>query len=364
METSYSFVLHENYGLSSTSQRATQVSTKAPKIENIAGIVSLALGLDIPILKESGNSRHERTNLAVGASSRTSVFTLQKDLIGLGFTESTQDGKLVVSKHIPKGHVESEDQRFEALVRDMLFLSHKPVAQHNGFVDIIAIGWEDTEDVVQNRIFPVLLLDFAEYGTLEDFFELDDTDKSWNTKQAICCDVAAGLDWLHACSIIHSDVKFRNVLVFRHPDPEESLLYKAKLCDFGFALDVDALKESGQNAARLDGFTPPCAPEAELLIPLSLLTKFDVFSYGLLVGRVFLNGDETFCLQLRGHSYSPVELMNGFEESCEKMRVYSVQQVHLIKRVLISTTSKDATSRIEMKDVLKLISTWSSEEPK
>ncbi|KAF4944586.1 hypothetical protein FGADI_12583 [Fusarium gaditjirri] len=226
----------------------------------------------------------------------------------------------------------------------MLFLSHEPIARHIGFVDIIAIGWEDFEDAVQNRIYPVLLLDFAEYGTLEDFFELDDTEKTWNT------------------NIVHSNIKFRNVLVFTHPDQQESRAYKAKLCDFGFALDVDVLKESGRETAQLDGFTPPCAPEAESLIPLSLLTMFDVFSYGLLVGRVFLNGDDSFSKDLQGHSYDPLKLVNDFEESCNKFRVHSAQQVQLIEKIMMSTTSKDAASRIDMADVLQMTSTIDSEE--
>ncbi|KAF5720739.1 serine threonine kinase, partial [Fusarium mundagurra] len=362
MEGPYDLVFRENYGLRSSSQRGTQISTKAPKIENVAGIVSLAIRLGISILRDSGNSRFERTNLAAGVSSRTSVFPLKRGVVELDPTESPRDGKLVASKHIPKGHVESEEKRYEALVRDMLFLSHEPIARHISFVDIIAIGWEDFEDAVQNRIYPVLLLDFAEYGTLEDFFELDDTEKTWNTKQGICCDIAAALDWLHSCSIVHSDIKFRNVLVFTHPDQQESRAYKAKLCDFGFALDVDVLKESGLEAARLDGFTPPCAPEAESLIPLSLLTKFDVFSYGLLVGRVFLNGDDSFSKDLQGHSYDPLKLVNDFEESCNKFRVHSAQQVQLLKKIMMSTTSKDAASRIDMANVLQMISTLDSEE--
>jgi serine/threonine protein kinase len=350
METSYDLVLHDNYGLSSA-EASSQRSTKTPEINSVAGVVSLALQLGVPILNQSGNSRLERTNLAAGVSSKTSVFKLQSYLTGLNDTNSTYGGKLVVSKHVPKGHAESESQRYDALARDMVFLSHDPVAQHNRFVNIIALGWEDAEDVVENRIWPVLLFEFAEYGTLEDFFDLDDTDKSWDTKQAICRDVAVGLEWLHACHIIHSDVKFGNVLMFRDAD---STFYSAKLSDFGFALDVDALEASGREAARLDGFTPPCAPEADTLIPLNLLTKFDVFSFGLLFGRVFLNGDVTFTRALQ--SCSPAELAYyEFERNAVKLG-YDDEQLQLVSNLIASTTSADPESRIEMKDALKMIS--------
>jgi Protein tyrosine and serine/threonine kinase len=349
METSYDLVLHDNYGLSSA-RASSQRSTKAPEINSVAGIVSLALQLGVPILNQSGNSRLERTNLAAGVSSKTTVFKLQSHLAALKDTNSNYGGNLVVSKHVPKWYAESESQRYDALVRDMLFLSHGPIARHDRFVNIIAIAWEDAEDIVENRIWPVLLFEFAEYGTLEDFFNLDDTDKSWNTKQAICGDVAAALDWLHECRIIHSDVKFANVLVFRDPGPT---VHRAKLSDFGFALDVDALEAFGQEAARLDGFTPPCAPEAETLMPLSLLTKFDIFSYGLLVGRVFLNGNEAFSKVLQGNPSA--NLAYEFEKSCEKLG-YNDEQLQLVRKIIASTTFVDPESRIEMKDALKMIS--------
>jgi serine/threonine protein kinase len=342
MEASYDLVFHENYGISDALVRVTQRSTKAPDINNVSGILSLALELGIPILNESGNSRLDRTNLAAGASSKTSIFKLQ-DHLGNIENNATYGGKLVVSKHVPKGLVESENQRYDALVRDILFLSHDPIAQHDRFVNIIAIGWEDAEDIIQNRIWPVLLLELAEYGTLEEFFDLDDTDKSWGSKQAICRDVAAGLDWLHKCRIVHSDVKFANVLIFRDGDG-----HRAKISDFGFALDVDALEATGVESAQLDGFSPPCAPEAASLIPLNLLTKFDVFSYGLLVGRTFLNGE------VLGETQHDLDLANEFERDCVKLGLYNDEQRQLVKTVIFSTTSADPKSRIDINEVLNM----------
>src|SRR5437588_2776761 len=120
MEPSYSLNIHEYFAVSLASQNSTQRSTKAPKIRDVAGVVSLALRLGVTVLSESGNSGLERTNLAAGVSSRASVFKLQRDLAELSDTGSTYGGKLVVSKHIPKGYVEEENQRYDALVRDML----------------------------------------------------------------------------------------------------------------------------------------------------------------------------------------------------------------------------------------------------
>ncbi|KAF2680891.1 ankyrin [Lentithecium fluviatile CBS 122367] len=358
MESSYDLVIHENYGVSLAPENSVQKSTKAPRIENVAGIVSLALGLGVPVLGESGNASLERTDLAAGVSSRASVFKLQPELIGLNENESSYTGKLVVSKHLAKGYVEDESHRYDALVRDLLFLSHDPIRTHENFVKIIAIGWEDLESPTHDRIWPVLVLQFAEYGTLEDFFQLDDTDKSWNSKRSICCDIAAALDWLHKCRIMHSDVKFGNVLVSANANADASAPSVAKLSDFGFALDIDVLEQCGQDTARLEGFTQPCAPEADSSIPLSLLTKFDVFSYGLLAVRVFLNGDK-----LAGDVCSPANFSGKVLRSCAKLGLYDEKQLRTIENLVASTTSVAPEHRVDMNDALLMISTGSIGEP-
>ncbi|CAM1502383.1 Fc.00g043670.m01.CDS01 [Cosmosporella sp. VM-42] len=223
MDPLLDLVIHENFGISASCRKTTQKSTKAPDIKNVAGVLALALRLDIPVLAESGNTHLERSNLASGK----------------------------------------------------LSFSHAPILEHDNFVKIIAIGWEDSEDVLDLRMWPTLILEFAEYGTLEESFNLDDTDKCWQNKVSIVTDVATGLFWLHECDVVHSDIKFQNVLIFDRPGSDVALSYRAKICDFGFALDVNTLRTQEQEYALLEGFTAPYAPEAESPILLHLLTKLE-----------------------------------------------------------------------------------------
>jgi len=363
MEPLLDIIIHENYGISLASQNATQRSIEAPKIENIAGIVALALGLGVPVLAESGNARLERTNLAAGFSSRTSVFKLQENLVELQQTlPAAYGGRLVVSKHLPKAGAEEESRRYDALVRDIICLSHAPILAHENFVKIVAIGWEDTKDIVYNRVWPVLILEFAEYGTLEDFFKLDDTHKCWETKLSICSDTAAGLCWLHECQIMHSDIKFQNVLIFERLDCDTSPAYRAKISDFGFALDMDALKAYGQENVLLEGFTPPCAPESGSLIPLSLLTKVDVYSYGLLASRIFLNGGNICNAELLDKSYDPSDLSTSVCEICEQSAVYDESQLRLVRNIVASTTSVKPEFRVDMKSVVNMLRSTGADE--
>lgn len=355
MELPLDVIIHENYGISLASQNAAQRSIDAPKIENVAGIIALALRLGVPVLTESGNSRFERTDLAAGASSRTAIFKLQENMVELQQTVPAHGGKLVVSKHLPKAYAEEESQRYDALVRDIICLSHAPILAHENFVNIIAIGWEDAEDLVYNRVWPVLILEFAEYGTLEDFFELDDTDKSWETKVSICDDIATGLCWLHECQILHSDIKFQNVLISERLDSKTPPCYRAKISDFGFALDMNALKAHSNDNVLLEGFTPPCAPESESSIPLSLLTKVDVYSYGLLASRIFLNGDKNFNTKLRDSFHASSDLSAGVYEICEQSGIYDERQLQLVRNIVGSTTSVKPELRVDMKTVVNML---------
>ena len=362
MEPLFDVIIHENYGVSFASQNTTQRSSGAPKIENVAGIIALALELGVPVLAESGNSQVERTDLAAGVSSRTAIFKLQENLVELQQTVPAYGGRLVVSKHLPKAYAEEESRRYDALVREIICLSHAPILAHENFVKIIAIGWEDAEDIVYNRVWPVLIFEFAEYGTLEDFFELDDTDKSWETKLSIYSDIAAGLCWLHECQILHSDIKFQNVLIFERLDSNASPHYRAKISDFGFALDMDALKECGQENVLLEGFTPPCAPESGSPIPLSLLTKVDVYSYGLLASRIFLSGDEILNPKLLSKFHDSSDLSAGVYEICEQSGVYDELQLQLVRHIVASTTSVKPEFRVDMKVVVSMVYTASADE--
>jgi len=215
---------------------------------------------------------------------------------------------------------------------------------------------------LHNRVWPVLILEFAEYGTLEDFFELDDTNKSWETKLSICSDIAAGLCWLHECQILHSDIKFQNVLMFGRLGSNKSPPYQAKISDFGFALDMNALKACGEENVLLEGFTPPCAPESGSPIPLSLLTKVDVYSYGLLASRIFLNGDEIFNTKLLDKLHDSSDLSAGVYEKCEQSGVYEELQLQLVRHIVASTTSVKPEFRVDMEAVVNMMRSTSADE--
>jgi serine/threonine protein kinase len=137
---------------------------------------------------------------------------------------------------------------------------------------------EDYDDY--NVAWPVLLMEYAEYGTLDTLQQ----DISIDTELAriLLLDVAHGLQALHQCNIIHGDVKSENVLICRHAQRR----YIAKLADFGLSL---INPDSGSNRHRLPGGTFLwSAPEIGSAMSVKGLRQTDTYSFGLTAWRVFI----------------------------------------------------------------------------
>lgn len=149
---------------------------------------------------------------------------------------------------------------------------------------------------------PYLVMEYSPFGTLKEFLSSGEVKISFQEKLGYCQNVAKGLEALHACSIVHGDVKIENTLVFAKPGAGG---YIVKLSDFGHAL-VDY-------SSRYLGTELLNAPEIrkrELVCVESLTPylKCDVFSYGLFVWETLQDGKR---YRKFGKAEDPVEWLNG-----------------------------------------------------
>jgi serine/threonine protein kinase len=113
-------------------------------------------------------------------------------------------------------------------------LSHPVSRNQENIVRLLGITWEaDLHD--SQKMWPSLILEFAEYGTLKDLLHLYHCESKFlpvQTKLELCADVARGLDVLHDLGIVHGDVKIENILIFKGQERD----YVAKIADFGSAV--------------------------------------------------------------------------------------------------------------------------------
>lgn len=123
---------------------------------------------------------------------------------------------------------------------------------------------------------------------------------NFQERAEFCHDIVRGLSGLHACGIVHGDVKLKNTLVFCYGDD-----VIAKLSDFGNSICDDTSHYVGTAIYN--------APELRRKGIRSVRSKSDwykcdIFSYGLSVWEIFLNG-KTFVDA--AFLDSPVPWLNG-----------------------------------------------------
>lgn len=101
-----------------------------------------------------------------------------------------------------------------------------------------------------------------------------------------CSDVAAGLDAIHQCNIVHGDLKPGNVLVFSQGDR-----LVAKLADFGLAVgEMNNAKDRIQISGT-PGWRAPEVESGQLLLPKELPST-DSYSLGLLTWSTVLGSGQ------------------------------------------------------------------------
>jgi serine/threonine protein kinase len=109
-------------------------------------------------------------------------------------------------------------------------------------------------------------------------------------KHQFCRNIAAGIDVLHECGLIHGDPKPDNILVFK----DRKDMFVAKVADFGLSIAEVAPDTASPNVGGVGGTFGWQAPEVEQskMVPRHLWASTDNYSFGLLIWSVLLlNGD-------------------------------------------------------------------------
>lgn len=171
---------------------------------------------------------------------------------------------------------------YKSLLTELRILSYPPLEKHGGVVRLESVLWTRI-DPIANSWVPVLLLEQAQHGSLQQYVTSEKPDIE--TCLRLSQEIGGGLQALHASGVIHGDLKFQNVLVFDLGDGR----VRAKLSDFGSSV----IKDKSHRMITLTAGTPPwTSPEHSEPVHISLLCGTDTYSYGLLVWRLCLQGEK------------------------------------------------------------------------
>ncbi len=162
------------------------------------------------------------------------------------------------------------------LRQELSVFCHPVLKEHPNIAQLHFIAWERT------NLIPLLGLELAAFGTLDDFLSSADltfkkhTITSWERSRATA-DITCSLQALHVCSLVHGDIKPSNILVQHH----HGFGICFKLADFSGVRPC-----SGQKSIiDYEHHSTPAWMAPEVLSSNSILncTKLDVYSYGLLM---------------------------------------------------------------------------------
>jgi len=168
---------------------------------------------------------------------------------------------------------------YHTVLQELRVLLHPQVRTCENIINLFGLDFQ--EDYDDHTIaWPVLIMEYAEYGTLDSLQE--DVSLDFELTRILLLDVARGIHVLHQCNIIHGDVKSENVVICRHRQRK----YVARLADFGLSL-INPNAEIREH--RLPGGTFLwSAPEFEQALSVHGLRQTDVYSFGLMAWRVLV----------------------------------------------------------------------------
>lgn len=324
-------------------------------------------------------------------------------------SRTVEEGTNVVTKHIDFRTLKQRRAQGRLPASSFLkpfqieatILSHHLIREHPLFPSLLGIGLESSPDDVGEmpQLYPYMIMELGRQGSLEQsmrelWYRLLQTAPGspsqydlnimyrnlvipWKWKLSIARSICQALCVLHHYGVVHGDVKLSNTLAlisesgFRHTDQNRLELVMsgqglAQLADFGSSILLSQIPVGAK--ARLRSHTPPWnAPESTSEIQRNDLIKTDIYSYGLLFGRIMLQGvspfaSETDVASLLGfgspkHDIADIQRLQESdkvdEHIYEKIKAtdfYSDEQLQVIRSVLqrtLRTKPKDRVGTLE-----------------
>ncbi|KIK52232.1 hypothetical protein GYMLUDRAFT_88771 [Collybiopsis luxurians FD-317 M1] len=283
----------------SNSVDATQQFSGTIKSRSLAAFVLLISGLeqtlhgDGPLFLDPLVSFTQRRALGSGASFQVERVEWKSNSPYIPGKFGNRWGTSVaVKQSVHQSDPNRIASNWTQLLSEVRALLHEPIRFHPNIVRLLGLSWGAVDGMRSN--FPALVLELSELGTFAHL-QMNSESLPFETKKKLCWDVSKGISVLHACSVIHGDLKHENVLIYPNPSSTAPVRYVAKISDFGGSV-MDLGTDDFRSASLRTPTGPWVAPEfytkpAMTEIELKLT---DVYALGLLVWRTFLDGENPY----------------------------------------------------------------------
>lgn len=175
------------------------------------------------------------------------------------------------------------ESEYKSLLLELKILVHDVIRTCPQVVDLLGYGCESKHGGLSLYV----VSEYSRFGTLKDFLSQQGASLGLYQKAKLCCDVARGLEKVHASKLAHGDVKLENALVFSDGDDGHTV----KISDFGHARLDDNQRYLGTRI-----FNAPEVRSSDNTFPTSIIDhqRCDIYSYGILVWEVLRNGRRFF----------------------------------------------------------------------
>lgn len=175
----------------------------------------------------------------------------------------------------------------QSVLTEFHALLHPPFLKHENIIDFLGLAWGSNHADPLHQL-PVLVVEYGDLGTLADVQQRQTLAPS--LKVDLCLGIARGLETLHLHGIVHGDVKPENIIMCSQR--EKTMV--PKLADFGFAI-IEATEPPD---VTIGGSKSWRAPESYGPIPSTMLNLADVYSFGLVLWSVAIDGKDPWSLML------------------------------------------------------------------
>lgn len=125
---------------------------------------------------------------------------------------------------------------------ELRVLSDARIRAHDNIVKLQTIIWKEHSDDL-GRYWPSLVIEYANLGTMADFYARSQRPSSHQAELKLCYDIGDALHFLNDQGIVYRDIKPDNILMSTG-DSETTVI--PKIGDFGYSLlDGQPLEAAG-----------------------------------------------------------------------------------------------------------------------